>query len=257
VPPVFLLGGWLGADHAKFVSEVLVSRHREPNFWDGALILPTNKYALAFAFILGFVLIVGDLYVRDVSNGTAPMTLYRSCSRDHWWIGKIGSLALPALLYSNLAYVFALVGSALVLPVSIGPSRAANVPWGVEVSLYPRFEWMPMPVFFLFVILYTAFALWAVGAIVLAASAFYPRMVTPIMAGLAWTGVASRIEEPFYFRNDPTMTLNPVYHVTYVTLFPVGGGFAVTPWLWANAVLGGAVFFAVLAGALWLRRTDL
>lgn len=255
VPPAFLVGGWLGADHAEFVTEVLARAQGDPNFWDGALVLPTNKYAIVFGFVLGFVLVTGDLYVQDLHVGTAYLTLLRSRSRAGWWAGKILSLAPAALLYSMLAYVFALAGSALVLPIKPGPSRAAEIPWGSETALYPRFEGMPMPLFCVLVVLYTAFALWALGSLVITASALYSRGIVPLVAGLALVIVGSRLEEPFVYRQGAAL-LNPVYHVTYVTHFSSGDSFALAPWLYAVGVLGGMLFVAVAVGAWWVSRTD-
>lgn len=257
VPPVFMVGGWLGADHADFIMTVLNRSTRQPNFWDGALILPTNKLALVFAFVLGFVLVIGDLYVRDHSQGTAHLTLLRSGSRAAWWAGKILSLASPALLYSGLAYLFALLGSALRLPVTLGTSGAAEIPWGGErAALYPRFGDIPMPLFFLLVIVYTAFALWAVGSTVLAVSALYPRMVVPLAAGLALVLIGSGLREPFFYERGAAL-FNPVYHVTYVSSFAVGKGLQLAPLLWAVTVLGCTLLLAFGGGMLWVRRTDL
>ena len=224
------------------------------NFWDGALILPTSKYALVFGFVLGFVLVTGDLYVRDRQEGTAALTLLRSRSRTSWWMGKILSLALPALLYSVLAYFFALVGSALRLPVAPGFSRAADVPWKGGSGLYPRFEWMPVPLFFLFVVLYTALALWALGSVVLAVSALYPRLVIPLAAGLALVYVGVQLREPLSYEQD--LSLNPVYHATYVVNFSGSGRPDFVPWFYSTAVLGGTLFLALLVGALWVRCID-
>lgn len=254
VPPVFLLGGWLGAGHAEYVMEVLARTQREPNFWDGALILPTNKYALVFPFVFGFLLVTGDLFVRDQQDGTATLTLLRSRSRVGWWAGKVLALAPPALLYSTLAYLFALVGSAILLPVEPGASRAAEIPWGAEVALYPRFEFMPTPLFFVLVVLYTALALWVVGTFVLAASALYPRLAVPLVVALGWVLAGIQLEEPFLYKPG---VVNPIYHATYVSNFDAGGGVSVAPWLYAGASLGGTLLIALAAGAWRLRHAEI
>lgn len=165
------------------------------------------------------------------------------------------SLAPTALFYSVLAYVSALAGSALLLPIALRPSRAAAVPWGEETALYPRFEIMPMPLFCLVVVLYTAFALWAVGSLVLVASAMYPHALVPLAAGLAWIVVGSQLEEPFFYWQGP-MLLNPIYHATYVSHFGTGSSFTLAPWLYAGLVLGGTLFVAFVAGAWRVRQAD-
>lgn len=255
VPPVFVIGGWLGADHARFVMEVLPFTPGKPNFWDGALILPTNKYALIFPFVLGFVLVTGDLYVRDLDQGTATLTVPRSRSRMGWWTSKVLSLAPLALLYSVLAYLSALVGSALILPLAAGSSQAADIPWGVDVALYPRLEGVPITVFLLLVVLYTAFALWAIGSLVLASSTFHPHSLVPLGAGLAWVFVGLKLEEPLLYQGE--FVLNPIYHVTYVSHFETGGVFGVVPWIYAAVALGGTLLLALVTGGLRIRRVDL
>ncbi len=254
VLPVFVIGGWSGADHTQFVTRVLKHSPGTSNFWDGALVLPTNKYALIFGFVLGFVLVTGDLYVRDLQEGTASLTLLRSRSRMDWWASKVLSIAPLALLYSALAYLSALAGSALLLPVALRTSRAAEIPWSGGSGLYPRLEWMPIPLFFLTVVLYTAFALWALGSVVLAVSALYPRLVVPLVAGLAWVYIGAQLREPITFGKGHL--LNPVYHATYVTTFDARGEFSAEPWIWACAVLGGTLFISFAVGALWVRRID-
>lgn len=254
VPPVFVLGGWSGADHAQFVTRVLNHSPGTSNFWDGALILPTSKYALVLGFVLGFVLVTGDLYVRDRQEGTASLTLLRSRSRTGWWGSKVLSLAPLALIYSTLAYLSALAGSALLLPVALGTSRAAEIPWSGGSGLYPRFEWMPISLFFLFVVLYTALALWALGSVVLAVSALYPRLIVPLVAGLAWVYVGVQLREPLSYGQG--LSLNPVYHAAYVVNFSGSGRPVFIPWLYSVSVLGGTLFLAFVVGALWIRRID-
>lgn len=260
VPPVFVLGGWYGADHAEYSADLLARLGQntvlmEPNFWDGALLLPTNKIALVIPFLLGFLLVTGDLYVRNLSGGTASLTVLRSRSRAAWWTSKVVSLAPPALLYSVLAFSCALVGSAFRLPVSFESSRAASIPWGTDGALYPRFDWMPMPLFFTFVVLYTAIGLWVLASLALSASVLYPRAVVPLLAALALVVVGFQLEEPFFY--DPhDVPLNPIYYLTYVGHFGAGESFDVTPWLRAAAVLGGTLLFALSVGALRLRWTD-
>lgn len=256
VPPVFILGGWLGASHAEYVMEVLLAAPLRPNFWDGALILPTKKYAITLGFVLGFLLVTGDSYVRDHHDGTASLTLLRSCSRVGWWSGKVLGLAFPALAYSILAYTCALIGSILVLPVESGASQAATIPWGYDGGLYPRFEWMPTPLFFLLVVVYTAFALWAVGSLTLAVSALHPHYITPFVVALAWVLVGTQLRDPLSYTQE-TPPVNPVYHVSYVTNFVVDGNFSLVPWFYALGVLGCTLLLAFVIGTLCIYRADI
>lgn len=256
VPPVFVVGGWLGADHARFVMEVLPFTPGKPNFWYGALILPTNKYALIFPFVLGFALVTGDLYVRDRSSGAATMTLLRSRSRGVWWAAKVCALGPLALVFSLFAFFSALVASAVQLPISLAWSPASRISWNNESAMYPSYETLPAPVFYLLVVLYTAFVLWSIGAVVLGVSAFYPQMLTPLAAGLVWALAGTPLIAPIVFR-EGLGTLDPAYNLSYVVHFGTDRGLTATPWFVSFLVVYGTLALVLVAGSLWLRRVDL
>ena len=253
VPPVFFVAGWLGADNAAYNYATQTPRHA--NFWDASLTMMTDPSAIVFAFVLGFVIVAGDLYVRDRSSGTAAMTLLRSPSRAIWWAAKILALGPLALVFSILAFLSALAAGAVRLPVSWRWSPASRIPWDSGDAIYPSFGDLPAPLFLLLVALYTALVLWAVGAVVVAISALYPRLVTPLSVGLAWALVGTPLVAPLVFRRGVGI-LDPEYQLTYVVHFG-SRGFAATPWPVSFVVIVAALVLALAVGVWRLRQADM
>lgn len=254
VPPVFFVAGWLAAGVAEY--DYTTQRFRHANFWDAPLKMMTDPNTVAFAFVLGFVLVTGDLYVRDCSSGAAAMTLLRSRSRPGWWAAKVLALAPLALVYSILAFISALAAGAANLPVSSQWSQAALVSWNSSSALYPGGGTLPPPVFLLLVALYTALALWAVGAVVLAISTLYPQLITPLVAGLLWALAGTPLVASLVLR-EGVGRLDPMYQITYVIHFSNSRSFVATPWVVSFTVIGVTLLLALLAGSWMLRRADL
>lgn len=216
----------------------------------------TDPNTIAFAFVLGFVLVTGDLYVRDRSSGAAAMTLLRSRSRPGWWAAKVLALAPLALVFSILAFLSTLVAGAAKLPISSQWSQAALLSWNSSKALYPGAGTLPPPLFLLLVTLYTALALWAVGAVVLAISTLYPRLITPLVVGLAWALAGTSLLAPLVFR-EGVGRLDPVYQLTYVIHFSNPPYFIATPWSVSFTVIAITLLLALLAGSWMLRRANL
>lgn len=253
VPLVFFAVGWVQTDYVQF--DFAAQRARDVNLWDAPLSSVTYAAVVVFAFALGFLLISGDLFVADLASGTAAMTLVRSRSRFGWWAAKILALLPLAFIYSFAAYLAILVAGALRLPFALTPSPAAQVPWGESAALYPRFEVLPMPLFFLFVAFYTALALWAVGAVGLLVSAFLPRMITTLAFGLVWIVGFGWLLVPLYQRRG-LGTLDPSYRISYIIHFGQQGT-AGASWGISVAVVLTTVALAVLIGAWRLRTANL
>lgn len=253
VPPVFFVAGWLGAENAAYDYET--QRPRNANFWDGPFTMMMDPSAILFAFLLGFTLVSGDLYVRDRISGSAAMTLTRSRSRYSWWTAKVLALGPIALAFSTLAFLSALVASAFQLPVSMIRSQAAQVAWNGSGAIYPSFETLPMPLLLLLVTLYTAFALWAVGAVVLCVSALYPRTVTPLAMGLAWTLAGTPLIAPLAFR-EGVGTLDPAYQISYVVHF-LNGSFSAASYILSSAVILCTLALTLIIGGWRSSRTDM
>ena len=254
VPPVFFVAGWLAAENAQF--DYTSQRFRHANLWDAPLTMMTDSNTVAFAFVLGFVLVTGDLYVRDRSSGAAAMTLLRSRSRTSWWTAKVLALAPLALVFSVLAFLSALAAGAANLPISLQWSKAALISWNSNSALYPGAGTLPPLLFLLLVSLYTALALWAVGAVILAVSTIYPRFITPLAVGLLWALSGTPLLAPLDFR-EGIGKLDPMYQLTYVIHFGNSRHFVSTPWFVSFAVVGAVLLLALCSGAWRLRRVDL
>lgn len=183
------------------------------------------------------------------------MTLLRSRSRAVWWAAKVCALGPLALVFSVVAFLSALTAGAARLPISPGRSPAARIPWGDRSALYPSFDALSPPLFLLLVALYTALALWAVGAVVLGISALYPRRITPLAAGLAWALAGTPFVASLVFR-EGAGRLDPAYQLSYAIHFGTPG-FAATSWSTSLAVIGGTLALVLLFGAWRLRRVDL
>lgn len=253
VPPILFLAGWLAVDYVQY--DFQSQRARITNVWDGPLSTMADASLVVFVFVLGFALVTGDLYVRSLSSGRAAMTLVRARTRDSWWAAKVGALGVLALVYSAVSFCSILTASAFRLPLSLEPSKASEAPWNSPESLYPRFVELPIPLFFIVVVLYTALALWAVGAIILWISVLYPRPVVPATAGLLWVILGSPLIAPLYQR-EGVGTLDPMYHVSYVIHFTTSSNQA-TPWVSSLILIAATLSLVLCAGAWKLRRTDM
>ncbi len=254
VAPVFFVAGWLSAENAQY--DFTTDRLRQSNFWDAPLTMMTDPNTVAFAFVFGFVLVTGDLYVRDRSSGAAAMTMLRSRSRPGWWAAKVLALAPQSLVYSILAFLSALAAGAAKLPVSFQWSQAALISWDSNKAIYPGAGTLPPPLFLLLVALYTALALWAVGAVVLTVSTLYPRHVTPLVMGFLWTLAGTSLLAPLVSR-EGIGKLDPVYQLTYVIHFSNPPYFIAMPWYVSFLVIGATLLLVLFFGALKLRRVDL
>lgn len=253
IPLVFFAVGWVQIDYVEF--DFASQRARDVNLWDGPLSSATYASVVVFAFTLGFLLVSGDLLVKDLSSGAASMTLVRSHSRSGWWIAKLLALFPLALTYSSIAFLTMLAAGAARLPLALGPSPAARVPWGQGDALYPRFEVLPMPMFFVLVVLYTSFALWAVGAVGLLVSTFLPRTLPALAFSFVWIVGLGWLLMPLYQR-EVVGTLDPAYRVSYAIHFG-GQGEEAASWAVSAAIVLTTIALATLLGSWVLRRTDL
>jgi hypothetical protein len=222
--------------------------------WDAPLSMPLEISQLLFLLVLGFSFLIGDLYVRDVESGTAAMTVLRSRSRTRWWLAKVLSLGVLALLFATVGFITVLAVSAVRLPVSWEPSTAAELSYG-SAALYPRFAEWPMPVFFAFVVLYTALTLWAVGAVLLVVSVFFTRLIVPISVIILWVMVDGLLV-PVYLPRNGLGLLDPLYHVSYAIHFG-GSGTGLVSWYISGLLVVATLALVLLLGAAKVSRTDL
>lgn len=256
VPPVFALVAWQEADAIRYQ----YAPGRDAAAWDIPLSMLLNQTAVLLAVALGFMVLVGDLYVRDREAGYAALTLTRARSRVGWWLAKVGAVGVLALVFVAIGLGTALIVGGLRFGWALGPSDAARPPAGVVAdeaavgALYPRPEGLPVPVFFAVVAAYTALALWPLGVTLLAASLVVPRAFVPLLLAALWV-LAGLTVAPVTRIREGVARLDPLGHIVYAVHFDLGLQAGV-PWSQSLAVLGGAVGGFALFGAWYLRRCD-
>lgn len=248
VPVVFALACW---NEISF----LPANGRAPlNFWDGPLSMLLSPPVVIWVLALGFMVLVGDRYSQDRSRGTVALTVIRARSRTAWWLARVTSIGVLALAFSALGLTAALGVSAVRLPLELDPSAAAQVGWPAKEALYPRHEGLPMPLLFVFVVLYTAVALWPLGALVLAVSALSPQPYIPVAVAILWVFVEAFALPDIALRDGTS--IDPFYHLTYAVHFPTLGGSGGASWGWSALVISAVLACAGGIGALKLRRSD-
>jgi len=249
VPVVFVLAGW------NEISWLQANVRAPLNLWDGPLSMLLNGTVVIWVLALGFMLLVGDRYSQDRSRGTVALTLIRTRSRTSWWLARVTSIGILALAFSALGLSAALVVSAVRLPLELDPSAAAQGAWQAREAPYPRFEGLPMPAFFGFVVLYTAVALWPLGALVVTASVLSPQLYIPLGAAVLWTLVEAVALPGLILRDSDSA--DPFYHLLYAAHFTTPGGREGASWVWSACVISTALACAGAIGALKLRRSDM
>jgi len=249
VPAVFALACW------NEVSSLLAQKGRAPvNAWDGPLSMLQDQPLVIFVLGLGFLVVAGDRYSQDRSRGTVALTIIRTRSRTAWWLGRVASAGVLALAFSALGLGSALLTSAIRLPLELGPSVAAQVPSDMKGALYPSFDGLPMPVFFGFVVLYTALALWPLGALILAASVLRPAPYVPIGIAMLWVLLEAVALPSLALRGGGSA--DPFYHLFFAIHFQTPSGADPASWPWSALVISAALGLAGAVGALTLRRSD-
>ncbi len=253
VVAVFFALGWIETDSVRFS---LRGERLESNMWDLPLSLASNQAVLLFFFAFGFALVAADSYVADITAGTATTTLLRSGSRASWWSAKVVSLGPLALVFSCLALFSILAAALLTLPAAAGPSQVALTPYSSSDALYPWFRSIPIPVFLLLVILYMAVVLWAVGAVVLTVSAFFPSPVAPLVVSLVWIAGLSWLLSPLGGGVGAAAFVNPTSHLSYAIHFG-GSRASAIPWWISLCVSAGYIGASVILGSARLKKADL
>ncbi|NHD15675.1 MULTISPECIES: hypothetical protein [unclassified Actinopolyspora] len=208
----------------------------------------TNTVLVLFVFVLGFVFLTGDLYVRDRTLGVASMTVLRAPSRGHWWSAKICALGVLSVVYSSLVLVVML----LLGGMQLGWSTTAS-PTALRGELYYRWAELPIPVFVLVIMLYAALALWAIGAVVMLVSTVVPHPLTPAMAGLVWV-LLGGVLAPLGSRTGWTR-LDPLYQIFYSSHF--GPDHFTLSWMSSFTVILTTLLAAAALGVWRLRHAEL
>jgi hypothetical protein len=250
VPPVYALigayyGGLLEFDFDR-------QQPRSINLWDVPPAVVSNRNLNVWLVGLGFALLVGDSYLRDRDRNTLALTLGRAPSRTAWWVAKMGAIGLQSLCYVGLMFAALLTGSLFSVPFALGDSPQSSIPTNWNDLWYPRMMSVPMPLFVLLVGLYTAFALWIIGCVVMTSALLAGRAIVPLATSVVWA-LASVELAPVLSGLPYGLLLSMPYFITYAKHFLPRDG---TPfWLFITASLG-LLLSLVALGAWRLQRLD-
>jgi hypothetical protein len=195
IVPIFGIMGWIFADMLKYdYTSAGLPQLRPMNIWD---VLP-RFFAPGWVSTLllggGFVVLVGDGFLRDREQNTLALSIARVPSRTAWWAAKLGSLGVLALCYVALVTVAVLVGSAFSVPVALSDSPQSLIPTTGHDGWYFRLMNVPMPVFTLLMAIYSAFTLWVLGAVVVTASVIKQHIAVPLAIVVLWVLVGRTLD---------------------------------------------------------------
>jgi hypothetical protein len=177
ITAIFALAGGLCVDILRHhFNELRISR--QVDVWDIFPALSSHNYIEHFLLAFGFLLFVGDRHHRQCNQGTALLFAIRAPSRSLYWLGTMGALGLDALFFMSICFVTTFViGCIAAPPESLWPMlpRETIAPLRVSVE-------MPLPLYSLLLMVYTAWGLWIGGSIVVLVSTFFRN--TAILLGV-------------------------------------------------------------------------
>ncbi len=251
VPPLY---GIIGTYYAGFLRfDFARQQPRSINIWDVPPAVVSNRNLNVWLVGLGFALLVGDNYLRDRDRNLLALTVSRASSHTAWWVAKIGSLGLLALCYVGLMFAAILLGSLFSVPWALHDSPQSRIPTTWNDLWYPRLMSVPMPLFVLLVGLYTAFALWIIGCLVLTISLVSQRAIMPLAFSVIWALASVELAAPVLSRLPYGLLLSMPYLITYAKHFVPVERIPLSPFI---TVSFGVVLASVILGAWRLRRLD-
>jgi hypothetical protein len=193
VAPVFFLA---------FLSFIVDKRHYDEwwnpvamdassNLWDVGLGFFENIYNDVFLVLIGFMLLVGDDFIRGHNDGTLRSTLLLSRSHAHWWYAKVVSFGIRALVYMSIIFLAMVAASAVMgIPIFGLHNSDASVRLA-ELRNVDR--WYRMPKgwstmgYTAFSFLSTAFAIWIIAVVQQVISLFvFPNRKLPFVFFFGW-----------------------------------------------------------------------
>jgi hypothetical protein len=251
--PALALAAWLSADDLEY--DIVANRAFHATIWDAPPnLLVQSLYILVIA--LGFIFLVGDLFLRDHTEGGVGLTLPRVGDRRRWWTAKICAIGLLALVYTALLFTVVLATGALKgLPWSLHVSEVARLPVGGVGPYYPRPDGMLPAVLDLLLIPYVACGLWALGAVALTCSVLWPKPFVPFALPVAWL-IADEVRAPLTDSRSGLGVIDPLYQLSYGVHFDtrvVEG----LPWSVSAGVLAATVAACIGVGAVAFKRAEL
>lgn len=176
---VFFLSALLVTDILRHTfSEYKVGR--PVDVWDLYPALLSHTYSLHFLYAFGFLVLVGDQYHRQRDQGTATLFATRMPSRTTFWLGNVAAVGIMALAFASLSFVISfLIGLILTPPSTLWPMLPRETLSVLSIPVT-----IPLPIYSLLLVLYTAWGLWIGGATILLLSAFF-RNTAIVLAGIA------------------------------------------------------------------------
>lgn len=258
VPVVFFVAGWVSLDEVTW--DFTTQSERHVNIWDGPLSFLSSWQMLLFVCLIGFLVLVGDLALTQLEDGTSSVTAMRVPSRLSWWAAKLVAVGLLSALYTATLTTTVLLVSAIHLPWSLAPSPMATSPFDARTSLYPIIEGVPMPAMLIGAVAYLTMGLWVCGAITVTISLLWPRHAVPFIVGVVLAIAGSQLSN-FGLDWDGIGVASPHAVLNYAVHFPLHFEGEViraprAPWITATAAAAW-LSVAFLTGAWRLRRLPL
>ena len=180
--PLFAVAALIGKDTVRFGFE-RTGIQRRVDMWDLFPGMLLDQFFLVWVLAFGFMLLVGDSYLREREHGAVALYALRLPSRTLYWLGRMGALGVMALSFVGLGLCVILLMGVFIAPPGAEPLFAREglpgmYPWG---GLF-------IPAYLLFLAGYTAWALWLIGCVVVLVSVFIPRRVTVPAVIFTWAG---------------------------------------------------------------------
>ena len=220
--------------------------HRPVDVWDLFPGMLLNHFYLVWLFAFGFLLLVGDCYLRERERGAVTLCTLRLPSRTLYWLGKMGALGVMALSFVGLGLAIVLLAGLFMVPASATSLFARE---GLP-RMYPLGDFF-VPAYLVLLAGYTAWALWLLGCAVVLLSVLIPRKGTVPVAIIIWVSASMPWTVPIppgYAR-----LLNLEY---FISIAKHGGSHPMSGQAYFTIGAAAAVLMAV-AGSWRLRREEL
>src|SRR5450756_1234192 len=124
--PVVLFAAYIMSDEMLVVAK---SQGLSPNIWNPLFNIFGNGNAVFWMFNFLFLFLISDL---SVETGFGALLLFRLRSRSKWWLAKVLTLAIAALVFAGILLVLVGGVSSFAFPWSTS--------WSPLTKGYPRIE---------------------------------------------------------------------------------------------------------------------
>ena len=196
---VFLVILFIAYSNTGIVATESYNQQVDATAWDAFLLATNNTFDLTFLLFMSFLLVVEDVYQREQQTNYHWLLLVRARTRADWWLAKICSMLIVALLIMlTLVCCTAVLGH--VQGLSLG-FEASSFAQGVGTTspyfppLHPQTSYPPLLVA---IVLFTAGAFTACGVIFAGIRLYLPRGITFGLA-FVWIFVEYFVNQYFLF----------------------------------------------------------